>query len=907
MQIANLPQGKQAKVCLMKDGEAYAVALISDTQTHRFAINTKMPGRLMVTVTAQNHFPYEAEIPVSFNGQQAISVTHVAGTDGNATIGSTVSLRPYASNSGEETVKGVTAHLSTSSPYITMVDSVQYFNQISHLAVSMPRDSFVVKINPDAPETDRNQWNAPCMYVTFTSFGDTLAVDTFRLGLVSPRLRIASVKSKFERDSIRPSIMRITVKMQTAQMGKGKTTGKQWKALPLMHDMKLLHIDDSSCVFSLPYSLHPGILPRAKLTLLCGEIKQDSVVINFGTPLPKPDPTLLKSTRYEDHIQLYWDAMGTASSYNIYRADSEDGTYRKLNTMPLTTRYLDDNGLKPQTAYWYKITTMNKDRQESDPSEAVCITTSYPLMMQNRPMDAEGQYLSYIGEANLLDTDYDGQMDILHGAYDHTALKDSRIAIVRPDGTEPYDLDRNVTSFTGFAAFPWRVQSTPIVADLKGNGEPSLMSLGSTQDKDGIWRNVCHSMLDKDNNQLPDTLWNKAISRCGTLRAPVVTDLNPGDGRHEKEIVYASTSSGITVLNANGTERSHFGDNVTGNYAAAVADMDGDGDKEIISGAYGAVYVWHHNGMPYLREPFFSLPDKNLLSSPVVADIDKDGEKEIVIATRNSPSHILAIKQDGTLIGSFNPASDTPAVQPYSMAAQGEGLDHGVSVGDINGDGKPEVVALGTGCVTAWDNTGRQLFTYSEKGLFASKKWAGHNSVPMLADVDGDDNIDIVYGCGTEVHAISNTGLPIAGFPLQAVGETNNSLAVGDIDHDGQNEIVAGDALGYLSAWKVRGTKVETGRARITNGFTGEYTPGYHDPMVTTQDITWQGGACHNDIIVSSGTMTIAADRPLQMPAGCNIIVMPGAGLNISGTVSGGNIHVKSGGMMNMLPGGKVM
>lgn len=81
---------------------------------------------------------------------------------------------------------------------------------------------------------------------------------------------------------------------------------------------------------------------------------------------------------------------------------------------------------------------------------------------------------------------------------------------------------------------------------------------------------------------------------------------------------------------------------------------------------------------------------------------------------------------------------------PYS-GADHAGIEHAIAVGDINNDGDIEVVALGTDCVRAWDKSGTLLFSRDISGLFPNKEWSINKTCPLIADVDGDNEPDIVF------------------------------------------------------------------------------------------------------------------------------------------------------------------
>lgn len=597
--------------------------------------------------------------------------------------------------------------------------------------------------------------------------------------------------------------------------------------------------------------------------------------------------------------------MGGETKYNVYRSTSENGFYDKLNALPLDTRYYKDEDLQPLTTYYYKFSTLTRGMVESELSPAVRTWTTYPTIGMF-PLSM-GKSLHYTCEAHTFDFDYDGQKEIwVTGNTDEST--EGTVVALRPDGTEPYDLDGNATSYSGYAEIPWNAKATPVVADLLGNGEQCIIV--PTRKSGGDNYIICYSSLDKDGDKLPDKLWEIHIGKIYSYRSVAVTDIDAPDGKGEKEIILRGEkpNTPVIVLDARGKEVMRTG-NTTGDFygVPAVADLDDDGYKEIICGSKdGKVYVWRHNGTPYLRSPFFSRPGQMLNCSPTVCDLDGNGEKEILITTRSTNlSYIYAIKQDGSCVGSFDSNASTPACIPYTN----NGIEHALSVGDVNGDGKLEVVALGHNCVRIWSDTGNLIMDRSLPGLFPANSSFINVTCPLLADVEGNGSIDIVFHQNNLIYALHNDGTDVKGFPLSAPAKVANGVCVSDMDSDGKNEIIAVDNDGSICAWKTDGksTAIEWGRSRFDTGFTGEYVPHYEDPKVLTASTEWGGGAFTNDIIVRSGTFKIPSGKTLQMRDGYRIYVLEGGTLEVDGgTIQNADVLVKSGGTLNIKNNGGI-
>ena len=216
-------------------------------------------------------------------------------------------------------------------------------------------------------------------------------------------------------------------------------------------------------------------------------------------------------------------------------------------------------------------------------------------------------------------------------------------------------------------------------------------------------------------------------------------------------------------------------------------------------------------------------------------------------------------------------------------------------------------MALGYDCVRIWSDASELLINRSLPGLLTESYI--NLTCPLLADVDGDDAIDIVFHQDNLIYALHNDGTDITGFPLSTADKMDNGVCVSDVDGDGKNEIIAADKSGNIYAWKTNGksTAIEWGRSRFDTGFTGEYIPHYEDPKVLTSSAEWGGGAFTNDIIVRSGTFKIPSGKTLQMRDGYRIYVLEGGTLEVDGgTIQNADVLVKSGGTLNIKNNGGI-
>ena len=211
-------------------------------------------------------------------------------------------------------------------------------------------------------------------------------------------------------------------------------------------------------------------------------------------------------------------------------------------------------------------------------------------------------------------------------------------------------------------------------------------------------------------------------------------------------------------------------------------------------------------------------------SSPQLADLNGDGRLDIVLATADG----LVRAYDGRSGRTLRGWPVRMAAAPHSAFAARRigtlrsGFESSPAVGDVNGDGRPDVVVGGLdGRLYAWSARGRRLRGFPYRIRLArptaepnsAKLDSAIYSSPALADLDGDKRLDIVFGAADQrIYAIDGHGHDLPGWPVLArdtpngyVGKILSSPAIGDLDGDGRPDVVEGTAEAYGSTPQTTG------------------------------------------------------------------------------------------------------
>ncbi len=265
----------------------------------------------------------------------------------------------------------------------------------------------------------------------------------------------------------------------------------------------------------------------------------------------------------------------------------------------------------------------------------------------------------------------------------------------------------------------------------------------------------------------PTLKWGFADVGLVEWEFSAVEDLD-GDGLNEVIVGNWSTTTLYCLNGSDGTEKWSFATGSWTSSSPAIADVDEDGDKEVVFGC-NDYNVYCLDGATGTQEWSFNTGTAVKTNSPTAADIDGDGHLEIVIG---SGEHLYCLNgSDGTQKWVFTP---------------GDTVESCPAVADLDGDGHMEVV------VGSFDHniycldgaTGTEEWSYSTYGQVRSS--------PAAADLDGDGHMEVVVGSQDHyVYCLNGTdGTQKWVFPTMHY--VNSSPAIGDVDGDGRMEVIMG-------------------------------------------------------------------------------------------------------------------
>jgi hypothetical protein len=292
--------------------------------------------------------------------------------------------------------------------------------------------------------------------------------------------------------------------------------------------------------------------------------------------------------------------------------------------------------------------------------------------------------------------------------------------------------------------------SSIAVADLTGTGSLDLVIANFSSGSVSVFMH----------GATPGTYMTAVnVATSGAPNQVAIADVN-ADGHLDLVLADSSTNGNAIVVLQDPANPGHFlaptslSTGANGVAGVAAADLNGDGELDIVASVSdssrnnGAVYVFLQSATsPGTFLAPVSYPAGARPQGVRIADLNGDGLPDIVVANfgpgldGTGSAGVSVLLQDAANRGHFLP--------PITYATQGGAVD--VAVGDLNGDGKPDLVVANLG-PSPTGSVSVLLQNPAQPGVFLSAtSYAGFGQplAVAIADLNGDGHPDIAVADST--------------------------------------------------------------------------------------------------------------------------------------------------------------
>lgn len=272
-----------------------------------------------------------------------------------------------------------------------------------------------------------------------------------------------------------------------------------------------------------------------------------------------------------------------------------------------------------------------------------------------------------------------------------------------------------------------------------------------------------------------------------------------------------------------------FTDTRTSGYnIPAPLDIDHDGDTDFLMGVLGGAfnpfltatnnfYFWERtasNAFVFKTSRFLYDVDIGSESAPAIADIDGDGDLDMIVGNKLEPAN----NATGRIHVLINEGTRTaPRFRMTDTLAFADAFNQKPVLADLDGDGDPDMLVgtWNTGVLYFRNDGGAGKPHFTQDASLTIQPPRASNTSPALADLDGDGDLDLVAGeANGELNYYRNDGTVKAPLFI-LVSEKMDDLDVGrasapafvDVDRDGLLDMVVGREVAGTAVYRNVGTK----------------------------------------------------------------------------------------------------